>query len=53
VLIAIPDESAQRNLFALEVPRLGSFIAIVVAIPVYLVVDGFDLDVGRQGPARR
>jgi cytochrome d ubiquinol oxidase subunit I len=27
VLIAIPDESAQRNLFALEVPRLGSFIA--------------------------
>ena len=27
VLIAIPDESAQRNLFAMEVPRLGSFIA--------------------------
>jgi len=27
VLIAIPDASAQRNLFALEVPRLGSFIA--------------------------
>jgi cytochrome bd ubiquinol oxidase subunit I len=27
VLIAIPDDSAQRNLFALEVPRLGSFIA--------------------------
>ncbi len=27
VLIAIPDASAQRNVFALEVPRLGSFIA--------------------------
>jgi len=27
VLIAIPDEAAERNLFALEVPRLGSFIA--------------------------
>jgi cytochrome d ubiquinol oxidase subunit I len=27
VLIAIPDASAERNLFALEVPRLGSFIA--------------------------
>jgi cytochrome d ubiquinol oxidase subunit I len=27
VLIAIPDEAAQRNLLAIEVPRLGSFIA--------------------------
>src|SRR5271157_4869849 len=27
VLIAIPDDAAQRNLFALEVPKLGSFIA--------------------------
>ena len=27
VLIALPDEGAQRNRFALEVPRLGSFIA--------------------------
>jgi len=27
VLIAIPDEAAQQNLLALEVPRLGSFIA--------------------------
>jgi cytochrome bd ubiquinol oxidase subunit I len=27
VLIAIPDEAARKNLFALEVPRLGSFIA--------------------------
>jgi cytochrome bd ubiquinol oxidase subunit I len=27
VLIAIPDPSAERNLFALEVPKLGSLIA--------------------------
>jgi cytochrome d ubiquinol oxidase subunit I len=27
VLIAVPDEAAQRNLLAIEVPRLGSFIA--------------------------
>jgi cytochrome d ubiquinol oxidase subunit I len=27
VLIAIPDPGQQRNLFALEIPRLGSFIA--------------------------
>jgi cytochrome d ubiquinol oxidase subunit I len=27
VLLAIPDPSAERNLFALEVPKLGSFIA--------------------------
>jgi cytochrome d ubiquinol oxidase subunit I len=27
VLIAIPDPSAERNLFAIEVPKLGSFIA--------------------------
>ena len=27
VLIAIPDEKAERNLFAIEVPKLGSFIA--------------------------
>src|SRR5271157_2261107 len=27
VLIAIPDDAAQQNLLALEVPRLGSFIA--------------------------
>ena len=27
VLIAIPDTEQERNLFALEVPRLGSFIA--------------------------
>jgi cytochrome d ubiquinol oxidase subunit I len=27
VIIAIPDERAERNLFSLEVPRLGSFIA--------------------------
>lgn len=27
VLIAIPDESAQHNRFAIEVPKLGSFIA--------------------------
>ena len=27
VFIAIPDASTQRNLFALAVPRLGSFIA--------------------------
>src|SRR5271168_3956247 len=27
VLIAIPDPSAKRNLLAIEVPRLGSFIA--------------------------
>jgi cytochrome bd ubiquinol oxidase subunit I len=27
VLFAIPDEARQRNLFAIEVPRLGSFIA--------------------------
>ena len=27
VLVALPDPWAERNLFALEVPRLGSFIA--------------------------
>jgi cytochrome d ubiquinol oxidase subunit I len=27
VLIAIPDPAAERNLFALEIPKLGSFIA--------------------------
>ena len=27
VLIAIPDEAGQRNLLAIEVPRLGSFLA--------------------------
>src|SRR5438552_2918533 len=27
VLIGIPDPSAERNLFALEIPKLGSFIA--------------------------
>lgn len=27
VLIAIPDETSERNLFAIEVPKLGSFIA--------------------------
>jgi cytochrome d ubiquinol oxidase subunit I len=27
VLIAIPDEANERNLFALEIPKLGSFIA--------------------------
>jgi cytochrome d ubiquinol oxidase subunit I len=27
VLIAIPDEARERNLFAIEVPKLGSFIA--------------------------
>jgi cytochrome d ubiquinol oxidase subunit I len=27
VLIAWPDEAGERNLFALEIPRLGSFIA--------------------------
>lgn len=27
VLIAIPDEARQRNLFAIEIPKLGSFIA--------------------------
>jgi len=27
VLIAIPDEKSERNLFAVEIPRLGSFIA--------------------------
>jgi len=27
VLIAIPDEANERNLFAIEIPRLGSFIA--------------------------
>jgi cytochrome d ubiquinol oxidase subunit I len=27
VLIAIPDPFAERNLFALDVPKLGSFIA--------------------------
>jgi cytochrome d ubiquinol oxidase subunit I len=27
VLIAIPDPRAERNLFALEIPKLGSFIA--------------------------
>src|SRR5262245_26632046 len=27
VLIAIPDEAKERNLFAIEVPKLGSFIA--------------------------
>ncbi len=27
MLIAIPDPKAQKNLFALEVPKLGSFIA--------------------------
>ena len=27
VLIAIPDEARERNLFAIEIPRLGSFIA--------------------------
>jgi cytochrome d ubiquinol oxidase subunit I len=27
VLIAIPDEAAERNLFAIEIPKLGSFIA--------------------------
>jgi len=27
VFLAIPDEKAQRNLFAIEVPKLGSFIA--------------------------
>jgi cytochrome bd-type quinol oxidase subunit 2 len=40
---------------AVEPSGLALFWAdvIVVAIPVYVVVDGFDLDVGRQGPARR
>jgi cytochrome bd ubiquinol oxidase subunit I len=27
VLIAIPDEASQRNLLAIEIPKLGSFIA--------------------------
>jgi cytochrome bd ubiquinol oxidase subunit I len=27
VLIAIPDEAKERNLFAIQIPRLGSFIA--------------------------
>ena len=27
VIIAIPDAAAERNLFALEIPKLGSFIA--------------------------
>ena len=27
VLIAIPDEANERNLFAIEIPKLGSFIA--------------------------
>jgi len=27
VLIAIPDEASERNLFAIEIPKLGSFIA--------------------------
>ena len=27
VLVAIPDAAAERNLFAIEVPKLGSFIA--------------------------
>jgi cytochrome bd ubiquinol oxidase subunit I len=27
VLIAIPDEARERNLFAIEIPKLGSFIA--------------------------
>ena len=27
VLIAIPDETNERNLFAIEIPKLGSFIA--------------------------
>jgi cytochrome d ubiquinol oxidase subunit I len=27
VLLAIPDEAEQRNLFAIQIPRLGSFIA--------------------------
>jgi cytochrome d ubiquinol oxidase subunit I len=27
VVIAIPDEARERNLFAIEIPRLGSFIA--------------------------
>jgi cytochrome bd ubiquinol oxidase subunit I len=27
VLMAIPDEAGERNLFAIEIPRLGSFIA--------------------------
>ena len=27
VLLALPDEAAKRNLFAIEVPKLGSFIA--------------------------
>jgi cytochrome d ubiquinol oxidase subunit I len=27
VLIAIPDAAAERNLFAIEIPKLGSFIA--------------------------
>jgi len=27
VLFAIPDEAGQRNLFAVEIPRLGSYIA--------------------------
>jgi cytochrome d ubiquinol oxidase subunit I len=27
VLIAIPDDVSERNLFAIEIPRLGSFIA--------------------------
>jgi cytochrome d ubiquinol oxidase subunit I len=27
VIIAIPDEAAERNLFSIEIPKLGSFIA--------------------------
>ena len=27
VLIAMPDEASERNLFAIEIPKLGSFIA--------------------------
>jgi cytochrome d ubiquinol oxidase subunit I len=27
VLLAIPDEAAERNLYALQIPKLGSFIA--------------------------
>ena len=27
VLIALPDETRELNLFAIEIPRLGSFIA--------------------------
>jgi cytochrome d ubiquinol oxidase subunit I len=41
VLVAIPDPWAQRNLFPVEIPRLGSFIASGDWTAKEIGLDGF------------